>query len=432
MVQILKSVKEKFQQKKENNIMKNKMKKNNYNTTSNKPEFVKEGFFTVREGLGPGISCCDFRLGRPKKDSFGDILRREGDVIFYAVLFLALYTIIGYSTACMLTRYSHYIAWETNPKNNKKPAFLGINGLQTQQDKTNGIINFDHVYYTEQNGNTKNDKKNIEEGEDDIHVDDVKIDVQGEGIENPKTVTTMGIQRAGIGHKNLIAMWSYKDTLKEINKTSGDGDGNPVRLRKIAAMNMSSLRESYKQLMKYLVTEEPEPDSNAFMEKQINHWYFVLYPFIMIIGAIIVTPLVTIVTSTFINGPASKGVEHGGISSYLFGFVEGIMDMVVYTLYGLGVILGGHLSVKNVRTDFFGPDGITKSVDYTNPSFTMYCRSAIFWRFLLIWAAGTVFATAWWVPTTPVHGVWIVLGSALWFWLSGYKWTDSQTPSIRV
>ena len=391
MVQILKSVKEKFQQKKENNIMKNKMKKNNYNTTSNKPEFVKEGFFTVREGLD-----------RPKKDSFVDILRRERDVIFYSILFLALYTIIGYSTACMLTRYSHYIAWETNPKNKKKPAFLGINGVQTQQDKTNGIINFDHVYYTEQNGNTKNDKENIEEREreDDIHVGDVEIDVQGEGIENPKTVTTMGIQRAGIGHKNLIAMWSYKDTLKEINKTSGDDDGNPVRLRKIAAMNMSSLRESYKQLMKYLVTEKPEPDSDAFMEKQINHWYFVLYPFIMIIGAIIVTPLVTIVTSTFINGPASKGVEHGGISSYLFGFVEGIMDMVVYTLYGLGVILGGHLSDKNVRTDFFGPDGITKSVDpdgitksvdYTNPSFTTYRRSAIFWRFLLIWAAGVVF-----------------------------------------
>ena len=386
MVQILKSVKEKQQKKKEVESRKNK---NGNTTTTNRRKFIKEGFFTFREGIDP----IDKRPG----DNYGsteNVAYRMWQALVYSTIALVLHTFIGYSTACMLTRYSYYIEHEDDEENAGKPAFLGING---EVDKKTGKVDFSHVYYK-----GGNDDDNDDNDDDD------------------EMVTSLGIQKEDTGHENVIPAWSFNNSLEDINRTKEEDDKSPLRLRKIAAMNMSTIRKSYKQLMGFLITKtDPNNteifDTNKRMMEQTARWYFVLYPLLMVIGAIIITPLITLVTSTFVNGPASKGTTDGGPSAYLFGFVEGIMDMIVYTFYGLGVVLGGHFHKDNVRSDFFKPPN-----EYNNPDFNTYLTSVGSTNFLLIWAVMTIIMTGIYVPETTGEKFTVVCIPALIMYINGY------------
>lgn len=117
MVQILKSVKEKQQKKKEVESRKNK---NGNTTTTNRRKFIKEGFFTFREGIDP--------IDKPPGDNYGstkNVACRMLQALLYSTIALVLHTFIGYSTACMLTRYSYYIEHEDDEKKCWKTSILG-------------------------------------------------------------------------------------------------------------------------------------------------------------------------------------------------------------------------------------------------------------------------------------------------------------------
>ena len=100
---------------------------------------------------------------------------------------------------------------------------------------------------------------------------------------------------------------------------------------------------------------------------------------------------------------------------YLFGFVEGIMDMIVYTFYGLGVVLGGHFHKDNVRSDFFKPPN-----KYNNPDFSTYRTSVGSTNFLLIWAVVTIIMTGIYVPETIVEKFTVVAIPASIMYINGY------------
>jgi len=417
MVQILKSEKEKQEKRREVENIKNK-KSMGVGTHTRGRKFVKEGFFAVREGAN-----LDGRGRRSRGSNNNGVTKtisKVGEVLMYSLIGLTLHTVIGYSTASMLTRYSHYLRFET--KDSPKKAFLGING---EVDKQTGIVDFSPVYFTKKCSNEGGgDEKKKEDDEEKKDEDDEQ--------ENT-TVKSMGIQRDGMGHKNsFVPIYTYDTSCDDLNRVTDDGDKKPVRFKKIAAMNMSDLRGFFKELMKNLAYYDDNEyndaynsnddttgtgNSNAIMKLQTRAPAFVLYPFIMVIGAIL-TPIIILLTSTFVNGPNSK--KGSIISGVLFGFMEGVLDMIVYMLYGLSVILGGHLIKGNVREDFFGKnagDGVQNT--YSNPGFVSYLTSMGFVRSLYVWAMVTILGFGLYVPNGPIEqGVTVGVSLLLFFILS--------------
>jgi hypothetical protein len=310
MVQILKEEKEKQEKRKL------KQKSNGSNN--------KEGFFVVREGAR-------------SRDPPVNVLDTIGNVFTTFVIMLiilAVYILLGYSSACMLTRYAHYIKFELDEKNkgNPKQAFLGIN----DRDEKGNII-YSSVYCE-----TEEDKKDDEKEEE-------KKPVKQNGSEDtkkPKSIDSFGIEKDGVVHKlpNIPVfnmLYSYDGSCK---------DSSDNFLKRIGMNTISGIRSSFRDLfLKFTILSDntgvPKglDDKDELFNKQVNRFGFSLIPLYLLIGfifAIIVLPL----------GSIFDEIVKFDIIGAAVALVRAPIDMIVYAIYGLIFILG----IKwKVRTDFF-------------------------------------------------------------------------------
>ena len=305
MVQILKGEKEKQE--------KRKLKQNNNSSNTN-----KQGFFVVREGARSRIPPVNVL------DTVGSVFT----TFIIMIIILAVYILLGYSSACMLTRYAHYIMFE-NGKDKSKQAFLGINGKDT-----NGNIVYSSVYC-----------KTDEEEVPGIPLFDTLYSYDG-SCDNSKESS---LKRIGMNTISGIRSL-FKDLfLKNIISTKSDGVPNGIE------------------------------DKDELFNKQVNRLGFSLIPLYLLIGfiiAIIISPLGSIIDEIF----------KFDIIGMFIALVRAPLDIIVYAIYGLIFILG----IKwNVRTDFFG-DVYGEKTKYEYPNLIEYLCSKGNSYILMLWSIATI------------------------------------------
>lgn len=337
MVQILKEEKE----KKEKRKLKQKSNCSNNN---------KEGFFVVREGAR-------------SRDPPVNVLDTVGSVFstfLIMIIILAVYMTLGYSTACMLTRYAHYVFFEKNPVDTKNPqdAFLGIN------KEKNGKVEFSPVYCKPTKGGNEEEK-----------------DKEDNTNQNP--VKTMGIKKDNINHISPFKMYSYNDNCSDL-------ESNDKWWKAISAMNMSDLRQGFKSTMESFVTLNTyekvvdKTNSGDVMKSQIDNIWFPFKTISLLILALLVI-IITIISSCF------NGYNHnnGGIVGVIYGFISGLIDAIPYSIYSLGFVFFPYLT--QTREDFFGKDKIMKETgNFSYPNFIDYLSSKGNSYILMIWTIVTI------------------------------------------
>lgn len=341
MVQILKEEKEKQE--------KRKLKQKSNGSNNN-----KEGFFVVREGArsrDPPVNVLD---------TMGSIFM----TFIIMIIILVVYILLGYSSACMLTRYAHYVFFEKQPVDTTNPqdAFLGIN------KEKNGKVEFSSVYCKSKEGGN-------EEGKD-------KEDNKKQNPVNP--VKTMGIKKDNINHISPFKMYSYNDDCSVLE--------NDNWWKTISAMNMSDLRQGFKSTMESFVrlnTYEKVVDktnSGDVMKSQIDN---IMFPF-KTISLLILALLVIIITiiSGMINGYHHN---NGGFLDRLvgvaFGGICSLLDAITYSIYSLGFVFFPYLT--QTREDFFGK--IMKDPEnFSYPNFMDYLYSKGNSYILMIWTIVTI------------------------------------------
>jgi len=328
MVQILKKEKEKQE--------KRKLKQKSISSNTN-----KEGFFVVREGAR-------------SRDPPVNVLDTVGSVFttfLIMIIILAVYILLGYSSACMLTRYAHYIMFEHNEKGETpKQAFLGIN----DKDKEGNIV-YSSVY-CESNGNQDTKK--------------------------PKSIESFGIEKDGVVHKlpgiPLFDMLYSYDGLCDKSKEN--------YLKRIGMNTISGIRSSFRDLfLKICISTKSNgvpngiENKDTLFDKQVNRFGFSLIPLYLLVGfivAIIITPLGSIVNE-IIN------LDLGG---FFVSLLRAPLDIIVYAIYGLTFILGIQ---QKTRKDFFG--GVYgNDTKYDSPNFIDYLCSKGNSFILMIWSVVTI------------------------------------------
>ena len=333
MVQILKQEKEKQE--------KRKLKQKSNGSNNN-----KEGFFVVREGAR-------------SRDPPVNVLDTVGSVFstfLIMITILIVYMSLGYSTACMLTRYAHYVFFENGQTGeNPKQAFLGIN------KEKDGKVEFSSVYCkSNEEGENKEDNKK----------------------QNP--VKTMGIKKDNIHHISPFKMYSYNDDCSVL-----ESDDNWWKA--ISAMNMSVLRQGFKSTMESFVrlnTYEQVVDktnSGDVMKSQIDNIMFPFKTISLLILALLVI-LITIIYGCF-NGYTYK---NGRFTGGAFGGIYSLLDAITYSIYSLGFVFFPYLT--QTRDDFFGKGKIMEQPgNFSYPNFIDYlCSKGNAW-ILMIWSVASIF-----------------------------------------
>lgn len=346
MVQILKEEKEKQE--------KRKLKQKSNGSNNN-----KEGFFVVREGAR-------------SRDPPVNVLDTVGSVFttfLVMIIILAVYILLGYSSACMLTRYAHYVFFENGQTGeNPKQAFLGIN----DKDE-NGNIVYSSVYCESkedknQDGNDGNNEKGEKEQE------------KQKG--NKDTIESFGIEKDGVVHKLpgiplFDTLYSYDGSCDNSKESS---------LKRIGMNTISGIRSLFKDLfLKFTILSDNTgvpngiEDKDELFNKQVNRFGFSLIPLYLLIGfiiAIIISPLGSIIDEIF----------KFDIIGMFIALVRAPIDMIVYAIYGLIFILG----IKwNVRTDFFG-DVYGDNTKYEYPNLIEYLCSKGNSYILMLWSIATI------------------------------------------
>lgn len=335
MVQILKQEKEKQE--------KRKLKQKSNGSNNN-----KQGFFVVREGAR-------------SRDPPVNVLDTIGSVFTTFVIMLiilAVYILLGYSSACMLTRYAHYVFFEKEQVNKENPqdAFLGIN------KENNGKVEFSSVYCKSKEGEN-------EEGEN----------KQDNKKQNP--VKTMGIKKDNINHISPFKMYSYNDNCSDL-------ESNDKWWKAISAMNMSDLRQGFKTTMESFVTLNTyeqvvdKTNSGDVMKSQIDNIWFPFKTISLLILALLVI-IITIISSCF------NGYYHndGGLVGVIYGFISGLIDAIPYSIYSLGFVFFPYLT--QTREDFFGKI-MKETGKFSYPSCIDYlCSKGNAW-ILMLWSFVTI------------------------------------------
>ena len=376
MVQILKQEKEKQE--------KRKLKQKSNGSNNN-----KERFFVVREGArsrDPPVNVLD---------TVGSVL----STFVIMLIILAVYIILGYSSACMLTRYAHYINFENSQKGeNPKQAFLGIN-----KEKDGNIV-YSSVYCEsnkdkKQKGNDKNDEK-----------------VQEKQKGNEDTIESFGIEKDGVVHK--LPGIPIFDTLYSYNGSCDNSKESS--LKRIGMNTISGIRSLFKDLfLKFTILSDNAgvpngiEDKDELFNKQVNRFGFSLIPLYLLIGfitAIIVSPLGSIIDE----------ILKFDIIGAAFALVRAPIDMIVYAIYGLIFILG----IKwKVRTDFFNTQ-----VDENKPSNGVYDKKYEYPNFFMDYLSskGNSYILMIWTIVTII----IMSLSATDFELNGYSITSISIGAI--
>jgi hypothetical protein len=328
MVQILKQEKEKQE--------KRKLKQKSNGSNNN-----KEGFFVVREGAR-------------SRDPPVNVLDTVGSVFstfLVMIIILAVYILLGYSSACILTRYAHYVFFEKNPVDTTNPqdAFLGIN------KEKNGKVEFSSVYCKSKEGENKEDNKK----------------------QNP--VKTMGIKKDNINHISPLKMYSYNDDCSVLE--------NDNWWKSISAMNMSDLRQGFKSTMESFVRlntyeQVDKTKTEDVMKSQIDNIIFPFKTIILLILALLVI-IITIISGC-LNGYTHN---NGGIIGGIWGFIYGLIDAIPYSIYSLGFVFFPYLT--QTREDFFG-NIMEQPGNFSYPNFIDYLCSKGNSYILMLWSIATI------------------------------------------
>ena len=335
MVQILKQEKEKQE--------KRKLKQKSNGSNNN-----KQGFFVVREGAR-------------SRDPPVNVLDTVGSVFSTFLIMLSIlivYMALGYSSACMLTRYAHYVFFEKNPVDTKNPqdAFLGIN------KENNGKVEFSSVYCKSKEGEN-------EEGEN----------KQDNKKQNP--VKTMGIKKDNINHISPFKMYSYNDNCSDL-------ESNDKWWKAISAMNMSDLRQGFKTTMESFVTLNTyeqvvdKTNSGDVMKSQIDNIWFPFKTISLLILALLV--IIITILSGMINGYYHND---GGLVGVIYGFISGLIDAIPYSIYSLGFVFFPYLT--QTREDFFGKI-MKETGNFSYPNCIDYLCSKGNSYILMLWSFATI------------------------------------------
>ena len=399
MVQILKKKKEALTKKKA--ITKNKK---NIKVTDKQTFKIIEGMTEATDHYHNQYIEKTERLKKKKQNEILiNTLKKSGILIAVYIGVLIAYILIGYNTACMITRYYHYFKMELDNKNKEEQTdidngFLGIN----QTLKEGKITDPDGIYCKAEGKQT--DNKDV--------VEDNKDVVESNGGAEQKVET---VNSAGITKKNAVHTYPLYGGDEE-GKCPTDNDGISTS-KKVSIMNFVFLRKMFHSVIKTFIIlkdeddkkedvqeggddkeqeEVPQPKqtkqsglqpaTKENIEKNPNKILYnnanslsVIAPIILVIGILLIPIFIffySIYNTLFKSKPK--------ISGYLGGAGSALLDPFVIMAYGLAFMIG-------FGTDSFAKNYLRTDIEELNklgdlrPNFLGYLFSPKTLFMVLIW-----------------------------------------------
>ena len=403
MVQILKKKKEALTKKKA--ITKNKK---NIKVTDKQTFKIIEGMTEATDHYHNQYIEKTERLKKKQQNEILiNTLKKSGILIAVYIGVLIAYILIGYNTACMITRYYHYFKMELDNKNKEEQTdidngFLGIN----QTLKEGKITDPDGIYCKAEGKQT--DNKDV--------VEDNKDVVESNGGAEQKVET---VNSAGITKKNAVHTYPLYGGDEE-GKCLTDSDSDTVFIgtsKKVSIMNFVFLRKMFHSVIKTFIIlkdeddkkedvqeggddkeqeEVPQPKqtkqsglqpaTKENIEKNPNKILYnnanslsVIAPIILVIGILLIPIFIffySIYNTLFKSKPK--------ISGYLGGAGSALLDPFVIMAYGLAFMIG-------FGTDSFAKNYLRTDIEELNklgdlrPNFLGYLFSPKTLFMVLIW-----------------------------------------------
>lgn len=411
MVQILKKEKEALTKKKA--ITKNKK---NIKVTDKQTFKIIEGMTEATDHYHNQYIEKTERLKKKQQNEILiNTLKKSGILIAVYIGVLIAYILIGYNTACMITRYYHYFKMELDNKNKEEQTdidngFLGIN----QTLKEGKITDPDGIYCKAEGGGSSEKQ---ETGNEPSSKDTENNPPDAEGGAEQKVET---VNSAGITKKNAVHTYPLYGGDEE-GKCPTENNGVSTS-KKVSIMNFVFLRKMFHSVIKTFIILKDEDDNKKDVqegdddedeldeevpqpkqtkqtkqsglqpatkeniEKNPNKILYnnanslsVIAPIILVIGVLLI-PIFIFFYSIYNTLFKSKP----NISGYLGGAGSALLDPFVIMAYGLAFMIG-------FGTDSFAKNYLRTDIEELNklgdlrPNFLGYLFSPKTLFMVLIW-----------------------------------------------
>ena len=411
MVQILKKEKEELTKKKA--ITKNKK---NIKVTDKQTFKIIEGMTEATDHYHNQYIEKTERLKKKQQNEILiNTLKKSGILIAVYIGVLIAYILIGYNTACMITRYYHYFKMELDNKNKEEQTdidngFLGIN----QTLKEGKITDPDGIYCKAEGGGSSEKQ---ETGNEPSSKDTENNPPDAEGGAEQKVET---VNSAGITKKNAVHTYPLYGGDEE-GKCPTENNGVSTS-KKVSIMNFVFLRKMFHSVIKTFIILKDEDDNKKDVqeggddekqkekevpqpkqtkqtkqsglqpatkeniEKNPNKILYnnanslsVIAPIILVIGVLLI-PIFIFFYSIYNTLFKSKP----NISGYLGGAGSALLDPFVIMAYGLAFMIG-------FGTDSFAKNYLRTDIEELNklgdlrPNFLGYLFSPKTLFMVLIW-----------------------------------------------
>ena len=407
MVQILKKEKEALTKKKA--ITKNKK---NIKVTDKQTFKIIEGMTEATDHYHNQYIEKTERLKKKQQNEILiNTLKKSGILIAVYIGVLIAYILIGYNTACMITRYYHYFKMELDNKNKEEQTdidngFLGIN----QTLKEGKITDPDGIYCKAEGGS-----KEEERGSKETNNNTTGNEQEPQGGAEQKVET---VNSAGITKKNAVHTYPLYGGDEE-GKCLTDSDQNFIGTsKKVSIMNFVFLRKMFHSVIKTFIILKDEDDNKKDVqeggddenqeeevpqtkqtkqsglqpatkeniEKNPNKILYnnanslsVIAPIILVIGVLLI-PIFIFFYSIYNTLFNSKRNIYG----YFGGAGSALLDPFVIMAYGLAFMIG-------FGTDSFAKNYLRTDIEELNklgdlrPNFLGYLFSPKTLFMVLIW-----------------------------------------------
>ena len=412
MVQILKKEKEALTKKKA--ITKNKK---NIKVTDKQTFKIIEGMTEATDHDHYHNQYIE-KTERLKKKQQNEILintlKKSGILIAVYIGVLIAYILIGYNTACMITRYYHYFKMELDNKNKEEQTdidngFLGIN----QTLKEGKITDPDGIYCKAEGGNkeknkgissedTENETPNAEGGAEQkvetvnsagitkknaVHTyplyggdEEGKCPTQNNGVSTSKKVSIMNfVFLRKMFHsfiKTFIILKDENDKKEDVQEGGGD-DTQEVSETGVTKVTKVT-KETKETGLQPATKKNIEKNQNKILYNNANS-LSVIAPIILVIGILLI-PIFIFFYSIYNTLFNSKPELYG----YFGGAVSALLDPFVIMAYGLAFMIG-------FGTDSFAKNYLRTDIEELNklgdlrPNFLGYLFSPKTLFMVLIW-----------------------------------------------
>jgi|MDTC01.1.fsa_nt_gb hypothetical protein len=405
MVQILKKEKEALTKKKA--ITKNKK---NIKVTDKQTFKIIEGMTEATDHYHNQYIEKTERLKKKQQNEILiNTLKKSGILIAVYIGVLIAYILIGYNTACMITRYYHYFKMELDNKNKEEQTdidngFLGIN----QTLKEGKITDPDGIYCKAEGANS-----GANTGQNDTNNDTTVKDGESQGGAEQKVET---VNSAGITKKNAVHTYPLYGGDEEGKCLTDSDEGFIGTSKKVSIMNFVFLRKMFHSVIKTFIILKDEDDKNKDVqqgdddkkeevpqpkqtkqsglqpatkeniEKNPNKILYnnanslsVIAPIILVIGVLLI-PIFIFFYSIYNTLFNSKRNIYG----YFGGAGSALLDPFVIMAYGLAFMIG-------FGTDSFAKNYLRTDIEELNklgdlrPNFLGYLFSPKTLFMVLIW-----------------------------------------------